>query len=98
MKQVYLIFSLNEGEYKIGISKYPEKRIKQLQTGNPSELKILYTFKSELSSQIESALHRSYYAVRGEWFSLTIEEELDFLNQCKKIETNLRFLRDNPII
>ena len=41
MKHIYLIQSQEDGYYKIGVSKHPKKRVKQLQTGNSSELKLL---------------------------------------------------------
>ena len=41
---VYLIKISNEGIYKIGVSKDVNKRVKQLQTGNPEQIEIIKTF------------------------------------------------------
>jgi len=49
MKRVYLIQSLENSYYKIGVSKDPKKRIKQLQTGNSSELKLVESYPSDFA-------------------------------------------------
>ena len=50
MGYVYLILEVNQhGEeyHKIGISKNPpQKRLKQLSTGNPNEIRILNAYES----------------------------------------------------
>lgn len=62
--------------FKIGVSKNCEKRIKQLQTGNPDKL---YIYRIEATDQpyiLESMLHRKYksnhYNEGGgtEWFNI----------------------------
>ena len=97
MKYIYLIQSLETGYYKIGISKNPNKRIETLQTGNSSPLKLIITYQSEFSSQIEKTLHRKYLLFQkvGEWFDLELFNEVNFINDCKKIEQNLIFLKEN---
>ena len=94
---VYLIQSLENGYYKIGKSKNPNKRIEQLQTGNSSKLKLISTYQSELSNKIEGTLHRkySYLKKEGEWFDLSIREEIVFQEECKKIEENILILKKN---
>ena len=95
MKYIYLIQSLEEGYYKIGISKNPNKRIKQLNTGNSSLLKLVNSYQTDYAEKIEGTLHRKYSHLHkhGEWFDLSIENEVIFNNECKKIEENLVFLR-----
>ena len=66
MKYVYLIQSLEDSRYKIGVSKHPKKRVKQLQTGNSSELKLVESYKSEFAHQIERALQRRYTHLKKE--------------------------------
>lgn len=97
IKHVYLIQSQEEGYYKIGISKHPNKRIEQLQTGNSSELKLIDSFQSEYANQIERALQRkfSYMRKEGEWFEMSINEEVKFQENCKFIENNLILLKNN---
>lgn len=92
------VYLLSNGDfYKIGVSKNPTKRVKQLETGSSSSIILYYQYKSRFAFKIESALHKSYPNENLEWFSLTIEEVLDFMNQCKKIENNLIFLEENKI-
>lgn len=86
--QIYLIES-NDGFYKIGVSKEPNKRLKTLQTGNLNKLIIKQTFESEFAYKIEKALHRSYNRISGEWFELSKEEVDLFLLNCEKIHRSL---------
>ena len=44
---LYIIQSDVTGMIKIGRSKDPQKRLKQLQTGNPNKLKLIAEFKGE---------------------------------------------------
>ena len=95
--KVYLIQSLENGYYKIGISKHPNKRVDELQTGNSSPLKLINIFDSAYSNDIEKTMHRRYSHLKkeGEWFDLNIDIESKFINECKKIENNLIFLKNN---
>ena len=102
MDKIYLIKSLNEGIYKIGVSKYPNKRLKQIQTGNPAPVEILYLYETENAYKIEKALHNRYshFNTHGEWFELSIKEEMSFMDNCKKIEDTFNSLKimGNPFI
>jgi Meiotically up-regulated gene 113 len=95
MKYIYLIKSLEEGYYKIGISSRPSRRIEQLQTGNSSELKLINTYQSQHANQIETVLHNRYSHVRkvGEWYELDITQEASFYKDCQKIEENILYLK-----
>ena len=66
---LYIIQSDVTGMIKIGRSKDPQKRLKQLQTGNPSRLKLIASFKGE--GWKEKILHENLkkYRLEGEWFS-----------------------------
>ena len=74
---VYIIRHGNQRIYKIGISDKPEKRVKQLQTGNPYPLKIIFQ-TSIISSihcrKVESVIHKYLkekgHWIRGEWFRI----------------------------
>lgn len=92
--KIYLIKSLDDGCYKIGVSKSPDKRLKQLQTGNPSELQLLYVYDSEIAFKIEKVLHNTFNINKehGEWFNLSIKDEFYFIDECKKIENYLKIL------
>jgi hypothetical protein len=102
MNKIYLIKSLNEGVYKIGVSKSPNTRLQAVQTGNPSEVQILQIFESEHAYKIETALHNRYshYNTHGEWYELSIDEEISFLRTCSKIEESINSLKKsgNPFI
>ena len=49
MKNDYLYFIQSDftGMIKIGRSKDPQKRLKQLQTGNPNRLKLIASFENK---------------------------------------------------
>ncbi len=57
---------------KIGISKNPQKRLKQLQTGNPNKLIIYHMFESEDYKLLERTMHNICKDLKiiGEWFEL----------------------------
>lgn len=97
MKYIYLIQSLENSYYKIGISNNPNIRIMALQTGNSSILKLITVFKSEYANLVEKTMHNKYSHLRkeGEWFDLTINEEISFIEDCKKIESGITYLKKN---
>jgi len=97
MNYVYLIKNSEDDTYKIGVSKNPRKRLKQHQTGNSSELILIDTYQTENAYKIEKILHRRYSFLRkeGEWFSLSLIEQFNFVNDCKKTEEGILILREN---
>ncbi len=97
MKHVYLIQSLENSYYKIGVSVHPRKRVMELQTGNSSPLRLVETYQSEFAHKIEKTLQRRYSHLKkeGEWFEMSISNEISFLQECKKIEETLVFLKKN---
>lgn len=72
------IYLISDGDkYKIGISKNPYKRLKQLQTGHPKTLKLIKIFHYEVNGKITEKMmeKRIHYLLRqfrtrynGEWF------------------------------
>jgi hypothetical protein len=103
---VYLIRSNTNSYYKIGISKNPKLRLKQLQTASAEELELIETYESEFASKIEKALHirfdlyKTIIGKRNEWFRLSLENELEFKNICEAYDNNFKILveNDNPFI
>ena len=97
MKYVYLIQSLEDGYYKVGVSKHPQKRIQQLQTGNSSELKLVEIYQSEIADKIERILQNRLLPFRkvGEWFDMPITSIANFGRECQKIEEMITFLKKN---
>lgn len=75
---IYFITAGNK-HVKIGYSANPEKRLKELQTGNPLKLKLVTTIPG--SYETEKALHLYFTRNKreGEWFHLTGE-----LGNCLK--------------
>ena len=108
-KKIYLIYAEKIDAYKIGISKNPAKRIKNLQTGCPYELSLLNVFKSNFPHQLEKAIHKKYLSykknidqdeISGEWFNLPFNCVVNFLEECESIENNFRILKEagNPFV
>jgi hypothetical protein len=64
MGYVYLLIQLdynNKETFKIGFTKNnPEKRVKQLNTGNPNKIELLNYFESRYYINIENWLHKIY--------------------------------------
>lgn len=94
MNYIYLIKNTEESYYKIGVSKDPKKRIKELNTGNSAELVLVEMYESELAYKIERTLHRKYSYMRkhGEWFDLSIKEDNEFIKDCRNIERGIKVL------
>ena len=97
---LYLIRNTDNDTYKIGVSKNPSLRIKQLQTGNASKLELIHTFESKFSYKIESSLHRKYSLqnIYNEWFNITSIDTEDFLTECSKLDKAFHILNENYTI
>ena len=101
---VYLLLVVDEkgGEkYKIGVTKRNiAKRISELQTGNESKIQLLKSYQSENYLKVERFLHRKYMIkteAENEWRSLTDEQVISFLKDCKEADDNINFLlKNNP--
>lgn len=100
MGYVYLLLEVNqhgEESHKIGISKNaPEKRIKQLQTGNPNVISLLQVYESPNYKKVEQWLHSRYNGlktdVKNEWFRLTDDDVIGFKTTCKKLDETITLL------
>jgi len=93
MKFVYLIRSSN-GSHKIGVSKNPKNRTKQLQTANDHELTLISMSECKYPNKVEKTLHNLYCNDHklGEWFNLSINEELNFNKLCQKLDNNFKII------
>ena len=105
MGYVYLILEIDKNgdeRHKIGITKNnPEKRVKQLQTGNSGIVRLLQTYESDNYKKVEQWLHGRYKSkqteAKNEWFNLSDDEVTGFLEECKKADTTISFLlKENP--
>lgn len=98
---VYLIGEEgNDSRYKIGStrSKDVNKRLKQLQTGNPNHLFIKESYQTEHPFKLEKMLHNRFktYNVNGEWFELNEELVWQFKGICDYYSNIMESLRENP--
>jgi hypothetical protein len=105
MKYIYLLQLEGTDLYKIGFTKNsPSKRVKSLQTGSPHKIILADQYETEMASKIESILHRSMkskkyiaedgFTLLGEWFKLDMSDIKEFKNRCKRIEENLRVIKE----
>ena len=67
-----------DNKVKIGMAKNPAKRLKQLQTGNPSKLVLYHVIESADYKVLERTMHDICKDLRahGEWFEMN-QSELD---------------------
>lgn len=74
---IYILYSC--GYYKIGITTNIDKRISDLQTGNPFLIQLVFFKIINDASALESELHKKYKNknVLGEWFWLNNEDIQD---------------------
>jgi negative regulator of genetic competence, sporulation and motility len=100
---VYLLVQVSpEGPetYKVGVSKNSiEKRISQLQTGNPNKIMLLNFYESENYKKVERIMHRRYHKektlAKNEWFTLTNTQVFSFLIDCIEADKTVKFLKEN---
>lgn len=83
---VYFIADDFDGPVKIGISSNIDRRIPQLQTGNPRPLKLMGFIKTETREEdfeLEREFHKIYRVknISGEWFCLHPNEVLDAIRR-----------------
>jgi hypothetical protein len=92
----YIIQAVGGGPIKIGKAGDPGRRLKEIQTGYPYELKIVRLFRFPYSNTygamlFENDMHRflSKYRLRGEWFD---ESALDIISEDIRTtyESNLK--------
>lgn len=104
MSYIYLISCESDetAVYKIGYSKNPKQRLKELKTGNPNTLKIVAEFQTKHNRKVKSTFHNIYkhLNVNGKWFSLSSKDAEEFLAQCEQMEKNFDALEkaDNPFV
>lgn len=107
MGNVYLLMSTDsDGEtesFKIGITKSSiEKRIKTLSTGNPNKIVLISSYQSKNYKDIEKWLHSRYSlnrtTAKNEWFVLTNEQVMNFIETCKKIDETINFMKSTSTL
>ena len=97
---VYLIGNWDTPNiYKIGVTcGNINKRIKELQTGNPSEIWEVKYHETDYPFFLEKQLHFKFRDghIQGEWFELKPVEVVCFANVCNEIEQMIIEMKDNP--
>lgn len=70
---------------KIGVSDNPERRIKDLQTGNPYEIKLLLAIDDYDAYGLENQFHKYFKNINsiGEWFE--VDENVKYFVKYLKI-------------
>lgn len=99
MGYVYLIEDENNLTYKIGVTRLANSnRIKKLQTGNSTKLKLKYLYKTEYPFRLETMLHQRFkqYNALNEWFELPRNIVEDFEKYCNELNDIIISLKDNP--
>lgn len=76
MGYVYLIGTTVYGWYKIGKSKTPEVRVRDLGILLPFKIEVMAVWRAENHHLMETALHEMHAAhrINGEWFEFTKEK------------------------
>lgn len=87
---VYFINKIAASDYKIGITNNLNRRLRQIQTGNPHPLQITHYIESETRGQaikIEREIHHLLAVTKmvGEWFRLD-HSVIDDLSQIYDIK------------
>lgn len=94
------VYLLCDGEkFKIGMTKNKiTKRILELQTGNPNEIWVRNYYETDYPAKIEKMMHVRHASsnVKNEWFDMTVDEVINFKNECKHCEDLIKPLLNNP--
>lgn len=102
MGYVYLLMENNDAaNYKIGVTRGKiENRIKKLQTGNSDEISMCRYYETKNPFILEKKLHDRYLSkkVMNEWYHLSDEDVLGFVDECKAIDSILDAVKDNPFV
>lgn len=96
---VYLICDNSNDCFKIGMTKQSlEKRIKELQTGNSTELFVSAYHKTKYPYTVEKMLHNKFSNKHklNEWFDLKLNDITKFNEYCDEIESLILTMIDNP--
>lgn len=99
MYSIYLISANIEGliQWKVGLSRHPEKRLKELKTANPNIIGInaLYTVNDRaVAYRIEAILKKNLkaFSIGGEWMEQIALTETLFIEYCTLYEDLARVI------
>lgn len=103
-RYIYLLNIQGTNLYKIGFSKHPEKRVKEVQTANPFKVTVVDKFLTKRATKIEKIIHRMNASKKsneiegellGEWFEFSADFVINFYAKCKDIDDTLNFLEES---
>ena len=97
------VYLLCDGDkFKIGMTRQKDinKRIKELQTGNPYEIWLRSYYETDKPYIIEQMMHTKYMTskIKNEWFELNVNDVINFKKNCADCERILYSMKDNPFI
>lgn len=95
---VYLLGDSSQNLYKIGMTTKPiEERLKELQTGNATELHLCAYHETDYPRRVESMLHNRFKNknILNEWFELDSKDISSFNDTCNGIEEIISIMKDN---
>lgn len=102
MQILYILQNGDTDQYKIGVTNNLNRRLQQLQTGCPYELKVikLWThYNRKIVEKYERVLHRYFTKCgckirdNGEWFILRIPD-INYLCKPNSIEEQNRIIQE----
>lgn len=77
---IYVIAASEQGPVKVGISKDPHRRLRQLQTGQAEPLRLFHTeaIEEKQALLMEKAVHADnrHKKLKGEWFAMSVEDAI----------------------
>ncbi len=77
---IYVISASEQGPVKIGYSSNPTSRVRKLQTGHASKLKLYYeqVVATHEVRKMERQIHTNlgYLRTHGEWFNLNVKDAI----------------------
>lgn len=87
VRQNHIVFV---NEFKVGESNQPSQRVKNLQTGNPRQLRIYKVIEcatKDKAQVVEDMIHArlSHKRNRGEWFNITKDEVDEICEEISKL-------------
>lgn len=102
IQTMYILQNGNTNEYKIGHTNDLNRRLRELQTGCPNELRVvkLWThYQKKVVEKYELALHRYYtkcgcrIRANGEWFRLS-PADINYLCKPNSITEQNKIIQD----
>lgn len=97
-----IVYLICDGEkFKIGVTTGKiEKRLRELQTGNPNELWVSHYYETETPFRLEQMLHTKFHTtnVKNEWFDLDAYSVVHFCEICETTQKIIDCMKNNPYI